>query len=122
MNCTFDRGLLSLYADGALDHERVQEVAIHLSGCEECRRALEVVWGIGKALSTLPRERAPHGLIDRIVAKAEGTVRRTAWNSVSRSVGAVWTTAMNGFQIEDEKENVLQKELPGWVARWVLFV
>ncbi len=122
MNCGFDRELLSLYADGALKRERVLYVETHIFDCEECRQALEVMRHLGKALNSLLREGAPPELIERILAEAEGKERQTAWDAVRWTVSAVWTVAMDGFRIGDDREELLRKESPEWVARWVLFV
>ena len=122
MNCRFDRELLSLYADGALKGERALHVETHISECEECQRELKLLRKLEKVLNSLPRESAPHALIERILAEAEGTVRQTGWTSVKCTVSAIWTTAVQGCRIEDEREGLLRRELPEWVARWVLFI
>ena len=122
MNCEFDHELLSLYADGALKRERVPDVENHISECEDCRRALEVMQDLGKVLNSLPRESAPQALIERILTEAEDKVRLTAWEAIRRTVSAIWIVAINGFGIEDDREGLLRRELPGWVVRWVLFV
>jgi len=122
MNCGFDRELLSLYADGVLKRDLLLHVETHISECQECRRALEDMRELGKALNSLPREAAPHALVERILAEAKGTVRQTARDAVRQTVSAVWTVAMHGFRIEDEQEELVRRELPEWVVRWVLFV
>ena len=122
MNCEFDQKILSMYADGALNRELLSHVETHISGCEACRREVEDIRVIGKALGSLPREAASSELIGRIIAESEITTRRTAWDTIKRTISAVWTVGMNGFQIEDDREKSLRRELPGWVARWVLFV
>src|SRR5437870_779508 len=108
MNCGFDNELLSMYADHALKRVDALQVETHISECEECRDALEEIQEIGKSIHFLPRENAPHSLIERIIAEAGGKVNRTAWNAVKWSLIAVWTVAMNGFRIEDDREELLR--------------
>ena len=122
MNCGFDRELLSMYADGVLDRERTISVESHISGCEECRHELEMVRHLGKVLTLLPRESTPHELIERILAEADDNVRSTVWGSIAWTVSAVWTTTRDGFSIDDDREELLRRESPIWVTRWVLFV
>lgn len=122
MNCRFDRQVVSLYADGRLTQEQVADVETHISECEECQQELEVIREMGKALNSLPRESAPRALIERIIAEAEVTAYRTTWDTVMKTVSTVWTVAKNGFRIEDDREGLLRREVPEWVARWVLFV
>ena len=122
MKCGFDRELLSLYADGALSPERLSHLETHISECEECRRALEIMRDMWNALASLPRERAPDELIGRILSETGAATHRTAWTSVRWTAGSMWTAAIHGFRIEDERAEFLRKELPGWVARWVMFV
>ena len=122
MNCELDHELLSMYADGALNRELLSHVETHISKCEVCRRAVEDIRIIGEALGSLPREAASSELIERIIAESERTTRRTAWDSIKCTISAVWTVGMNGFKIEDDRERSLRRELPVWVARWVLFV
>lgn len=119
MNCEFDRELLSLYADGALKSGLLLSVEDHISGCADCRRELEEIRMIGTTLSNIPREAAPLELIDRILREHSD---EPAWVTLGRSISAVWKTAMQGFRIEAEREARLRRELPEWVARWVLFI
>ena len=122
MNCGFDGEELSMYADGVLDRQRTIDVESHISGCPECRDALELMRNLGKVFSSLPRERAPRELIELILAEAEGTVRKTVWHSITWTIGAVWATTRDGFSIDDDREELLRRESPIWLARWVLFV
>jgi len=122
MNCGFDRELLSVYADGALELERVVDVEAHLAECEECRMVLREMRAIGVALTSLPRNAAPRELIERILEEADGKGHQSAWDALRWTVGAVWTTAMDGFKIEDDRQELLRRESPIWIARWVLYV
>ena len=122
MSCGFDRELLSVYADGILEPERASQVEVHLSGCRECRRELEVLRGFGRALTSLPREQASSELLARILFQAEGRAHRTVLGVALRTAGAVWSVAMNKFHVEDEWAKSLRAELPEWVLRWVLYV
>ena len=122
MSCGFDRELLSVYADGILEPERASQVEVHLSGCRECRRELEVLRGLGRALTSLPREQASSELLARILFQAEGRAHRTVLGVALRTAGAVWSVAMNKFNVEDEWAKSLRAELPEWVLRWVLYV
>lgn len=122
MSCGFDREMLSLYADGMLERERLLQVEDHLSGCVECQGVFAGIRAIGKALGSLPRESASRSLIERIIAETEGKTRYATWDVLKRTVGTVWAVMMDGFRIEDDQEEALRIELPTWVARWVLFV
>jgi anti-sigma factor RsiW len=122
MNCGFDRQLLSMYADGALELERVLNVERHTSDCGECRRILGEMTRIGKALQSVPRENAPGELVERILIRAGAKTRRTTWDATWWTLGAIWTVAMDGFAIGEDLEELLRRESPEWVARWVLFV
>jgi len=93
MSCGFDRELLSVYADGILEPERASQVEVHLSGCRECRRELEVLRGLGRALTSLPREQASSELLARILFQAEGRAHRTVLGVALRTAGAVWSVA-----------------------------
>ena len=77
---------------------------------------------LGEALHSLPRESAPHTLINRILAEAGDSMPLTAWNTLSLTMTEVWNAAKRGFRIEDEREEMLRRELPEWVTRWVLFI
>jgi len=122
MHCGFKQELLSMYADGALSRPGILQVEIHLGKCEECQRAIEDIRFIGNALHSIPREPPPHEMIARILANAEARVNQSAWNAVMWSVAAVWSVALGGFEISDERAALLRSEAPDWVARWVLFV
>ncbi len=122
MNCGFEQELLSMYADGTLKQEFLSRVETHVLECEKCRRSLRDMQEVGNALNSLPRERAPNALIERILTEAEGDTHLTMWDAVRRTTSAMWTTAKDGFTIEDDQEGLLRRELPVWVARWVLFV
>jgi hypothetical protein len=75
-----------------------------------------------KAFGVLPREEAPVELIERILIELETQESEAVWKSVKATFGAVWKVAMHGFRVEDNWAEPMRKELPGWVARWVLFV
>jgi predicted anti-sigma-YlaC factor YlaD len=122
MNCRFDRELVSMYADGELRRDRVVYVETHISGCDECGTIVHEMRHIGNALSALTRSRAPHELVERIVIGAGPTVRHPVWSAAKWTAGAVLRVAMRGFAVDDELEEVLRRESPPWVARWVLFV
>ncbi len=122
MKCGFDYKLLSMYGDGTLAREHLSLVETHISKCDTCRRAVEEMKVIGRALGSLPRAVASGALIDRIIAASESRTKSTAWDLIKCTFSAVWSVGMNGFKIEDDREKSLRIELPAWVARWVLFV
>jgi len=122
MNCGFDPELLSMHVDGALKGEDRLRVERHIGGCEECRQVVEEMRRLGEVLHSLPREGAPKGLIERIIAEAESGVQRSGWEVAMSSVRAIWTVTIAGFEIEDERADRIRREVPEWVARWVMFV
>jgi anti-sigma factor RsiW len=122
MNCRFDTGLLSSYADGALSREQAVHVVRHTSGCEECSRSLRELRAFGDILRLLPHEPAPAGLIGRILGSAAQEVRLTVWTVARRVAGEIWRAAGRGFTIEEVRQELLRNELPPWVLRWILFV
>jgi anti-sigma factor ChrR (cupin superfamily) len=122
MHCGFDQKMLTLYADGELERGRVHDVAFHLMYCEECRRELKFVWTLGEAVRTLPHERAPQPLLDRVMSAYALKARRSWGKGTRTTVGAVISVALRGCRIDEERESDLRRELPAWVARWVMYV
>ena len=122
MNCEFNHELLSKYTDRELNSDRISSVESHLAECEGCRVALRSMRRLGGALERLPRENVPDGLILRILADAGREARRSALDSVKLTFSAIFLTAVHGFRIEDDRAELLRRDLPAWVSRWVLFV
>src|SRR5437899_11923135 len=121
MKCEFDRELLSMYGDGALDLNRTLRVREHLSECEDCRTELRVYRELGSALCSIPRERAPEQLIARILANENIHGSTTGLGAFKLTAGAICSAGIHGFEIGEERERMLRRELPGWITRWVLF-
>ena len=123
MQCGFEKKLLSMYIDCTLDRRTRRRAEEHLAECKECRSELEDFRALGEALQCITREPAPPELVRRILSSPTTDIYRPERrNTFSLTAGAVYSAAVNGFNIESTKEPYLRRELPGWVARWVLFV
>ncbi len=122
MKCDFDQELVRLYADGVLKGGNVRHIEEHVSQCEQCRQELTSIHTIGRVISALPRERASDELISSILARVEVGGHGSIWDTVGETARIMWSVAMNGFKIEDNREGPLRRRLPEWVVRWVLFV
>lgn len=59
---------LDAYQEGELPADERGEVKGHLETCAACRARLQALRGLGRRLSSLPREAPPEGLARRIVA------------------------------------------------------
>ncbi len=111
-----------MYADGALSAERVSIIESHVNGCEECRRELDETRNIGELFSFLPRVDAPQWLKERIVAEARAPLHLSTLDIIWLSIREISVAFTQGFSIEVGREESLRRELPEWIARWVLFV
>ncbi|HUR51629.1 MAG TPA: zf-HC2 domain-containing protein [Mycobacteriales bacterium] len=60
-------GALTAFVDGELDHERRDEVLVHLAHCAPCRGDLELLRGLKAALRAEPMA-APSDLAARLLA------------------------------------------------------
>jgi hypothetical protein len=59
VNCDHVRPLLSLYLDGELDPAQRDDVAAHLTICQECARVLDDFRALGQDIRALPDAPAP---------------------------------------------------------------
>src|SRR5258707_3947678 len=121
MDCKFDQELLSMFVDGALEPRRESRVRRHLSECEDCGREVASFREIGSAINSSPREGAPEQLVERILANESLHVSTTGWGALKLAAGTVCSSGIRGFEIGEEQQRMLRRELPGWITRWVLF-
>jgi len=76
MHCKRVLRKLSPYLDGALDETLSQEIALHLSCCESCRKALGCMESLGHVFGAVSSPVPPAGLAGRIMAEARD---RSTW-------------------------------------------
>jgi len=69
---------LTGYVDGALTEEQRAEVEAHLSGCDDCRRAIEEERSLREQLRDLPAPAMPAGLEDAVRRRLAGPPRRAS--------------------------------------------
>ena len=122
MDCGFDRGLISSYADRAAEGEALRSVQEHLPLCESCTMMLAEIRALGTALGGMQRENASTELIDSILSQTESRAQERSGMTVLKLPGAVWRTVVDGLEIDDERREALRRELPEWAARWVMFI
>lgn len=58
---------LSLYVDGALEPEAMKQVEAHLRTCDRCRREVEWLQAVARALESAPLREVPGDLADPIM-------------------------------------------------------
>jgi len=75
MNCDETQKLLAAYSDGELDLTRTLEIEEHLEGCESCRKAVEGLSTLKKAIGEgAPYYKAPMELRQRVIASLPRSV------------------------------------------------
>ncbi len=79
--CAEIRQTFSTYLDGANTGREMQEIAAHLSECEDCRREFDTWRGLQRALETVGPLKAPEdlGLKLRLAISHESARRTTTW-------------------------------------------
>lgn len=122
MRCQISPEELSRYSDGSLVPERSRRLEIHISGCGECRRTVWEFRRMADAIRAIPFEHISPAFTARILTQTDRPVHATLWGAAGRTLGAIVMTAICGFRVDQERENALRHELPGWVSRWVMFV
>lgn len=122
MNCEFDESLISLHADGNTAGSELQLTQRHLVACDKCRVVLDEIQTLGTALSAIPRLRASEQLIQRILLRSKPGAGKRRRGNGRRILAEILKTVANGLKIDAEREESLRRELPEWVARWVLYI
>ncbi|HTK80892.1 MAG TPA: hypothetical protein VL633_01230 [Bacteroidota bacterium] len=122
MNCEFDKSFISLHADGITAGNELQLTQRHLAVCEECREVLNEIQTFGTALGAVPRLRASDGLIQRILLQSKSGAGKRRRGSGRRILVEILKTVADGLKIDAEREESLRRELPEWVARWVMYI
>ena len=97
MTCRQAEPLLARAADGTLDADRSAALALHLTGCADCRAALAAQRAMRALLVERPAAPVPVGFATRVMANLPDTSRRTFARPASREPGAAagWLEAVN---------------------------
>jgi hypothetical protein len=91
MTCADCRETFSAYADEALAAEGRAAVEQHMAGCAECRREWQRFLATVDLLRAVPRERAPAGFVDRVLA----ATRPLPWyRRLARALLVPWTVKL----------------------------
>lgn len=79
MNCKQCEQLLWVEAEGQLSPAEAQALQAHLRTCVHCQRQREVVHATYRALSTLPRYRAPEHTLAQVKARLQAPAQPAWW-------------------------------------------
>ena len=88
MPCEDVRNLIEEHLAGTLDEEREQAVLRHLSGCPDCRRAVEEAGLAGRVLREASHLPPPPGLADNIKAAARARLYYPPRSLHERALGS----------------------------------
>ena len=84
MNCRRIRKMISPYIDDELSPGRRATVAMHLLGCEECRKEMEETRALHELFASAERSPAPYGFATRVAAQLQGQeAREGLWARLS---------------------------------------
>jgi hypothetical protein len=83
---------------------------------------LNEIQTFGTALGAVPRLRASDGLIQRILLQSKSGAGKRRRGSGRRILVEILKTVADGLKIDAEREESLRRELPEWVARWVMYI
>ena len=90
MDCQAVRGKIDLYIDGVLSPADSEPFLVHVESCQDCRKELEDIMRLHRALRSLGDVEPPFGLAAAAARKA----RRRVASSYFRGRGAALTFAL----------------------------
>jgi len=95
MECQAVRQQLSAWLDQELDEAAGAALAVHLEGCEACRREWRRLQALDAALGQLALP-VPPGLAEKVAARVRRPQRRPGWQSVALAACLVLGIALGG--------------------------
>lgn len=82
--CAYVLDRLDAFVDGDLPATEVEEIKAHLDTCRDCTDELAAARSLKEQLHGLPKLRCPDSVVERVIARAEGTSSKARWLAVGR--------------------------------------
>lgn len=92
MNCNEVLNLQSLYLDGELEEEKMQEIRAHLKTCDTCRQEFEEMKALLNTLQTLDDIPVPEHLADEVISAVKQSTKKEKHIIVLPHIFRSWQT------------------------------
>ncbi|MBN2105408.1 zf-HC2 domain-containing protein [bacterium] len=94
MNCATFRKQFSVFQDNRLSSDQMNDMALHLQSCADCRKFTEASEAVWELLTILPKPKLPPFFYTRLKARMEADHQAKPLSWIQRAVLSAMVTAV----------------------------